>query len=205
MTHKHTKVWNFSGFLQLHNHQMILFVLHRQTRGADMPISTRSVASTLLRELKDNYILEVSGRESHALEVELRCRGQPVVVSAAAGSAGVQPYAGPRSKDSTAGPQSIAGPQSAAPGAEMKAGLQSYAGLQSDVLHLTGVEFPSAPEPIDDTLFAPSAPDATPGGFTDRAGRNMNSCSLALPDTCYCQSQRLSVSASSVAQVLTRL
>ena len=39
-----------------------LFVLHRQTRGADMPISTGSVASTLSRELKDKYILEVSGR-----------------------------------------------------------------------------------------------------------------------------------------------
>ena len=43
-----------------------------------MPVSTLSVAYTLLRELKDNYILEFSGRENHSLEVELRCRGQPV-------------------------------------------------------------------------------------------------------------------------------
>ena len=71
-------MWNHSGYMNLSNHQMLLFVLKRQGRGQDHTAATGSLATTLLAEEYADYEVTMTGTCQVKLKVSLRQRGDPV-------------------------------------------------------------------------------------------------------------------------------
>ncbi len=64
--------------MNLSNHQMLLFVLKRQSRGQDQTAATGSLATTLLTDEYAEYEVSMTGTCQVKLKVSLRQRGDPV-------------------------------------------------------------------------------------------------------------------------------